>query len=363
MSDTLLKRVEGRVLASSDDRAAWLEARRGVATATEVKQLALAAQSSEAKLAQAVKKIVAEKMSGKTLPDNIYFAYGRQREPHILHRLGQTNGISPAGFLIAAEANPRHAATPDGWGYDFDHGFLLCEIKTSKDAVFPGSKRFDQTGYFYQMQWQIYCVGAEGCLYVVETHDNDFSRWDKHNPASWLPETAPKPVPVLKSQKDALAVFWVERDEETIAQLVRYADLLLEAMSESTVFSEPVSRDSTAEVQMAGFIQAWVDISREEKRLKQRKEELRRTGLELARAHDVAKVSTDCGSFTYTPASVKRVQEVDEDAAKIAHPDLFAALEAAQQAWQGVLAGFTVEVEKPVAAEVRYFTKQVKEDK
>lgn len=352
-----------RVLAHDSDREGWLAARRDVITATEVKRLALASQSSEDARRREIETLVAEKLESKSLPDNIYFAYGRQREPHILNRLTAEHGITPAGFLIAAAGNPRHAATPDGWGYDFDHGFVICEIKTSKNAVFAGKPVFDRMGYFYQMQWQMYCVGADRCLYVVETHDNDFSRWDKRNPGSWLPETGPTPAPVLKTQAEPLVTAWVLRDDAVIADLVKYADEFLAALDaarSAPAESEPEPVSDVlrqAEIDAAAYIERWARIAAAKKQLAAEEAELKRLGFELAQSTGLSKASTDFGSFSFKPESVKKVREVDEGAAAAAFPDLHAALVKAQEAWDEVLPGFVVEREEQVPASAGFRVK------
>ena len=87
---------------------------------------------------------------------------------------------------------------------------MLCEIKTTSRA-WRGIPR----GYLRQVWWQQYVLGAERTLVVWELHDGF--------------------VPVADPQ-----CRWVDRDENQIAQLVRLADLLLEAIRPEPGTPEPV---------------------------------------------------------------------------------------------------------------------------
>lgn len=207
-----LEKLKLRTLAHSDDRPAWLQARRPVVTATESKVFLTGTPGAK-------RKIIADKVSGASQGGvNKYAQWGNKREPAIVEWLGKRFGFTPSGYLYHAEENERHAATPDAESVDFDGNIELGEVKTSRHDMEPGSEEFEKAGYMLQMQWQMYCTGAKRVLFVWEQHDNDWSEW---------PNAGPKPLhPEPKSQ-------WIERDEAIIKQLVTAANRWLKKLDEA----------------------------------------------------------------------------------------------------------------------------------
>lgn len=177
-------------------RQAWLEERRGGATATDVRDWG---NSSDRR------KILAEKTTGEqddmsairvrgsefTLGD--YAEHGNRREPVIAEWVRGRFGIEPCSNVYHHGENFRHMASPDGITLDpftreLVYGTLdtvLAEIKTSKNDLHPGEldaarnlvrilegSKFDTSGYYVQMQWQMYVMQAQKTLFVWEQHDN-----------------------------------------------------------------------------------------------------------------------------------------------------------------------------------------------
>ncbi len=178
-----------RVLADSNDRAAWLKARADGVTATDAARLATPAS---------VKQVVKDKVMGNSFSGNAYTDFGRQREPEIARWVMERHGIPASGLLFHAEASKSHLATPDGLHCDEEGRILLAEIKTTNKVW----KRIPRS-YMRQIWWQQYVLGAERTLMVWERHQ-DFIVVDRE----------PKFV-------------WIDRDETEIAKLVTLANEVL----------------------------------------------------------------------------------------------------------------------------------------
>ena len=195
---------ERRIVADSSDRVAWLRARSRGVTATDAAKLASAAS---------VRAAANEKLygtPGRGFGGSRYTDHGREREPVIAAWVRREHGIAPSSLLFHAERDERHLATPDGLKVSTAGTLELCEIKTTSKP-WRGIPR----GYLRQVWWQQYVLGAERTLVVWELHDGF--------------------VPVADPQ-----CRWVDRDENQIAQLVRLADLLLEAIRPEPGTPEPV---------------------------------------------------------------------------------------------------------------------------
>jgi len=180
-----------RFIASSDDRPTWLAARMGAVTATEV---ARAATPSGFLLA------AEERRTPHEVEDNDYMRFGRDNENWLALDLKAKFGIMPNHWLIAAEGNPLHMATPDGLSLDHTG---IGEIKTGgKEAYVKPPIQYRR-----QIQWQLYVTGATRCAYAFMLRcevNGGFA-------PAWLePKTQ-----------------WIERDEAMIADLIRVADRLL----------------------------------------------------------------------------------------------------------------------------------------
>ena len=196
---------ERRIVADASDRVAWLRARSRGVTATDAAKLASAASVQAA----ANEKLYGSR--GRGFGGSRFTDHGREREPVIAEWVRLEHGIAPSSLLFHAERDERHLATPDGLRVAAAGSVELCEIKTTSKP-WRGIPR----GYLRQVWWQQYVLGAERTLVV----------WEQH--VDFVP-VAPEPQ-----------CRWVDRDENQIAQLVRLADLLLEAIRPQPGTPEPV---------------------------------------------------------------------------------------------------------------------------
>jgi hypothetical protein len=210
-----------------ETKQAWLDFRRPGLTATQVRDWGDGSKRRE---------ILTEKATGefKDLSHVQAVNHGNLREPMIAAWIEARFGIAPCDGVFAHPDNLRHIASPDGVMLDPYTGeyhpgtgdAVLAEIKTSKydlapgrmDAervllsIAPGSK-FDRMGYYIQMQWQMYVMGAVRTLFAWEQHDGKID-----------PETGTY-SPIGPPQ-----YAWVDRDEILIARLVN--DLAPVALAE-----------------------------------------------------------------------------------------------------------------------------------
>lgn len=186
-----------RFIASSQERTAWLAARRNGVTATQV---AGAATPSGFKAA-------VEWMHNPTdIDDNEYMKFGRDNERWLCLALKNEYGVLPNDWLLAGEIR-WHLATPDGLSPD---GKMIAEIKTTGRDWGEWSKV--PIHYRRQVQWQLHVSGAEAAVFA------------------WMlrVEMNGKFVPGWFEPKHVL----VERDEKTINQLIDVAERLHEVMEE-----------------------------------------------------------------------------------------------------------------------------------
>ncbi|WP_229992837.1 YqaJ viral recombinase family protein [Arthrobacter sp. Bi26] len=170
----------------SEDRDAWLRARRHGVTATDLKKIVkLNGDPSKQRPA-----LLQQKLTGEEGPRFASFQHGIEREPVIAAWVAEEFGIFPNSFICVG-SNARHLATPDGIGSD-----VVAEIKTSvKPLVATLSMYRDQ------LQWQLHVTRSERALFVVENR-HSFER--EHR--------------------------WVYRDEARIGVLRDHADRFIEEL-------------------------------------------------------------------------------------------------------------------------------------
>jgi hypothetical protein len=184
-------------MADSNDRTAWLAARRTGVTATDVARIASGKRN----------EVMREKLSTtESSFDNKYMKWGRDREAFIAAILEERTGVSHNVVLFRSEANARHLATPDGVGTVDGQVVYTSEIKTSKHNLHPDSDAFKKSGYYDQIQWAMYVIGATSCAFAWEQHHDD-----------WNPDPTPYPLEVV----------WIQRDQLRIVELVLMADQFL----------------------------------------------------------------------------------------------------------------------------------------
>lgn len=185
-----------RFIETSDNYEAWLEARRGGVTATEVAKAATPAGFRE---------VMQERANPTVTVANEFMQFGSDNEDWIARVLKRDFDLMPNRWLIAADGEPRHTATPDA--LSLDHSWI-GEIKTGGKA--PLSKEglvVPPIAHRRQMQWQLHCTDAEACVYAFMLRGG----FEGQFYPLWL-----EPLTVL-----------VPRDEEMIADLVKVADQLL----------------------------------------------------------------------------------------------------------------------------------------
>lgn len=276
--------LEDRAIATSDDREAWLRARRAGVTATEMAKLAHGGAARAA--------LLKEKRTGlSAFAGNRYTEWGNLREPFIAAWVQERFDIAPSETLFHSAAEPRHLATPDGVGDD-----CLAEIKTGMYDYSDPTR-----DYLVQMWWAQYVCEKQRTLYAFEQHD---SNW-------------PEPQPI-----NAEPTFrWVERDEAEIARLITLADdFLAELYAED--FEAPKYDLELDELAQTVLIHR--ELEGAEKKAKEAA-----WSILLAKSAEKKSVSQESGAAKVTYSSVTTpTVEPDEEAARTADPKLFERFEA-----------------------------------
>lgn len=182
-----------RFIETSDNYEAWLAARHGGVTATEVAGAATPAGFVEA---------VEQRLNPTPLAANEYMRFGSESEREIMRFVHREHGVVPSNWLVASEHNARYLATPDGLSPDHKQ---IAECKTT-------GKDWKTVPLHYRRQvwWQLFVTGAESCVFAWQLRVPDDKGWFY---LGWL---EPK-------------VTVIERDEKKIAELVSTAERLLEA--------------------------------------------------------------------------------------------------------------------------------------
>lgn len=184
-----------RILASSEDRDAWLTARNTGVTASNAAKLV-----SENSIDSILKSKFYDGFTGNAATE-----WGLEREPFLL----EWAKFEQNKFLFHSIDNKRFMATPDGIRLDSEGKLELCQVKTTGKPMpkIPAH-------YYRQIQWEMYVMDAVRCYFVVEVHE-DF-------------------VPV--SLEPQLEIF--ERNEEVIASLKTLAIALLARLDEANAFEK-----------------------------------------------------------------------------------------------------------------------------
>lgn len=178
---------------SSDDKIAWSNARLLGVTATDINKIV----SPTGKLSSQREKLLKIKKgelenSGFNVT-TVSMTHGNEREPIILDWASGNFDVIANNYLFQG-LKPQYLATPDGLG----EGFVV-EVKTSVKPL------NDVLGYYSnQLQWQMFVMGVDKVLFIVEQH-KDFSSY-------------------------SLEYKWVEKDETRINLIVRNVDLFIEEL-------------------------------------------------------------------------------------------------------------------------------------
>lgn len=179
-----------RFLASSQTKPLWLAERDKGVTATQVARAATPAGM----------KAELEAMSEpQPVYVNAMMAWGIEREPWIAHAVFEQYQVLPNDWLICAEQESWHLATPDGLALDHK---TIGEYKTS-------GKPLDKipVHYMRQVQWQLHVTGAERCIFAYELRVD--------TPTGYAPGFD---IPMQV----------IERDDKEIAKLITVAEQLQE---------------------------------------------------------------------------------------------------------------------------------------
>lgn len=164
------------------------------------------------------------------------FDHGNAREPFISEWAAATHGVVSTKALYAHPENPRHLCTPDGhlvgfMGAGYEPGPIgtVVEVKTTTVSLVPGPidrarvlieedprSHFRKMKYMRQVQWEMYVMNANQCLFIWEPFEN---RTDPET--GGLVVTGP-PEWVI-----------IPRDQEYIDMLVREADEALAVIDQA----------------------------------------------------------------------------------------------------------------------------------
>lgn len=237
--ETLIDRLRGPSFA--EDKAGWLEARRQGVTATEVRDLAKGRGADR-------RRIKIAKLTGEheDLTGNKFIDHGNTREPIIAQWIDDNFDIEPNDYTMV-DAEQRAIATPDGISRDFVNDGIVAEIKTSKHDLTPAAHamlapkvldpkklthadrggHFWTTGYYDQMQWQMFVMRGERTLFVWEQHDDN---WPDPSPRTPEPQWC-----------------WVLYDDERVEQLREIAADFLDELDHSRPSDLPEIGDMDSE--------------------------------------------------------------------------------------------------------------------
>jgi len=302
---------------------AWKAQRNLGVTATNIRDIVKS--GSERKRILGIKRGEPDTFTG-----NQYTEWGNARED-VLAPVLKGAGIEPESRVFFSAENPRYLASPDGVGEDLFGEIVLAEVKTSKHDLKPGSERFEASGYYDQMQWQMLVCGAARTLFVWEQHDDEW----------------PTPTPFPHQ------VEWIDRDDDRIEYLRAVADEFLAELDGSKPFTDRELQ--RIRVQADKFALHRLRAAEAEQELRRLIGDRRISEALDSKRFDQVKVS-------FGGNGLKPALRVDEERAKQERPELWDALQAAQAAWQNTLADrYTVRELKP--SKGRLTVKEVLEEK
>lgn len=187
-----MEEIQKRIVADSNQKEIWLEARMSGVTASDVANFEI--DISEKKL----RSLVYKKLNN-TFKGNKWTDWGIEREPIILDFFG----IEQNTNLYRSASNPRFMATPDAIVDESSGKIKLVQVKTT-------SKQWDAipANYIRQCQWEMFVMGAYKNVLVWEHHENFI-------PTELEPKT-----------------FTIGRDDEEISRLNEIAKLFLQYLDE-----------------------------------------------------------------------------------------------------------------------------------
>lgn len=258
-------------LTSSEDRQAWLDARRNGVTATDVSRLAHGGKSVWA-------AIKAEKAGGTHWAGNEFTRWGQDREPVIARWASGRWPVEHNTFLLRSDEDERWLATPDLVALDDES--MLGDIKT---AVWRGQP-WDEVpaNYYDQLTWQMHVTGIPEAVLVVEFHE-------QFRPVHFEP-----------------TVYTVEFDPKRCDELVEIAESFL-------AMGEPSAMDV--------YLADWAVAKEAENAAKAQREEVEALIRKEIGDRESFKFVGDGGSISLTTPKPSR--RLDAKRVEAAHPDVF----------------------------------------
>ena len=258
-----------QAVASSDDWEEWHRERSSSVTATDVPRLAAGGPKTWA-------AVRAEKEGHRTFLGNEYTEWGKSREPLIAEWAARELGMVHNTTFYVREGT-RHGATPDLITADDSS---VGDIKTAK---LPEDGEWDTipANYDDQLQWQMYVMGAQGAVLVVEFHKN-------FRPVSLEPR-----------------VYRRDRDDDRIAYLIDIAEQFL--------------AEGPAPV-MDGLLAQYAEAERQEKRFGAEKAAIKDRMMSLIGDLPHYKHVSDLGTITLSRPSPRETFQLSKF--KESYPDL-----------------------------------------
>ena len=288
------------------DEEAWAAFAATRISATDVRELAKGTASARSRIRK--EKLTGQRRSlgAARAPER-----GRIREQVIMDWVeSKFPGIRRSSSVLVHAADPRWIASPDGLDED-----AVVEVKISEDDLAPGplspdrtllgvvqDSPFARTGYYDQMQWQMFVTGMPQALFVWEQHDG---QW-------------PHPLPLHPIPRWC----WVPRNDERIDHLITVAESFLrelEGMDATSV--EPGSLPREVATAAARYRLAL----EEEKEAKERKEAAIREVTEYMLAHTDTPVLDGFGlHVTCGTGEPKEVRSFNDERAREKAPATYA---------------------------------------
>lgn len=142
----------------------WLAHRRTRVTATDFCVIAAGEKLCNNLFNKSVDTLIKDKINGKIIPDNKYFALGRTYEPILLHSLKAVD--LKCGEIFSYKNNDRIMASLDGRDAFIDE---VIEIKTTRKDIDCLPDLVDY--YKFQVAHQCYCSGAKSGILAIGFFD------------------------------------------------------------------------------------------------------------------------------------------------------------------------------------------------
>lgn len=276
--------MEFNYVVSSDDREAWLEARRRGVTATEIAELATGGPG-------AWERLRADKAGhGKQFGGNRYTEWGNAREPALAKQMSAMYPwLKHNTMLISHKDDDRFLATPDMIGHSPNQ---LSQLKTS---LYKGKKWAEPPKkYGIQCDWEMFVSGADSNILATEYYK-------ERDGGGFIPA-----FPL-----ESLHEFLIDRNEDRIAKLVDIAEQFL-AGPQPSIF----------DLYLADYA-AGAALERSGKAEKAAARELIVKEIDSRPSFD-RHVSAEFGSISKSEDRTETVTVFDEAAFKSDHPDLHA---------------------------------------